>query len=882
MPPRPMVNKSFTFAVKVDWNNDGTFTSVLSTAFGVGDDISRFVKQVDITQGNSDPQSNVADIGKATIILDNKSKWFSPANTVSPFYGYLTPHKAVYVAVTDGVNIWQRFAGFIESITPTSGSRKERECTIECCDYLGVLQGHMLSLPVITGQTGDVLAKTIVNTAILPRYYSQLIYKTATPADGNYVTINGVTFTFRNTISSANDVLIDTTFRAREATFDNLRRAINGEGGAGTLYHINTVRPNYIVASMHRSHYQTCQDDSPVRYYRMNEAAGTTMYDHGTNGTAGNGTYSGSPTLGATSLFSVGDADKAVTFDGTNDYASIPSIELYGRSWSLELWVKFAGSPPAQQDVFSIHSAFSANQAFYMRYETGVLTAYFYSGSSVNSGALATGTGYLVTVTYDAIATTLKMYINGTLTSTATSAGPYSGLTPTIQLGVYSAAAANYTKADIDDVKLYFSALSAEAVQAHYDDATSGFGVLIAATVPGALGTITSSASGLSISNILVTSLEALSGVVTYETGVETFDYAGDSWGEERTNALSAITEVTTSEQGWFYQDVDGLIYWRNRNYPFTRYSASVVGAFNLDALPEGSTQIERIKNRVVVSYTPRSTVTSGVVAQAKNAISVPGTVAGSGSEKHYGSLVVASNRDIVKNGENTKTVDFEFRDAVTGQKMAITSLVLPPTPVTDWQAGEQTAGDNNGYYNNFNYLNMLVQNLGTKARVTITNTATGTLRIFDFQLRGEGLAKYEQTQIIREDQDSIDLYSRRVMTVNLPLPVQQTYAEALSEYLLSRFSTPAFEITKIGFGNRQRVDNTNIYAIKLGDVITVTDEQFGVTALKHQVVGINSTLHVDPSNNNMEFTLKRIDDQTYSLWDDPVYAKWDETRWTI
>jgi len=298
--------------------------------------------------------------------------------------------------------------------------------------------------------------------------------------------------------------------------------------------------------------------------------------------------------------------------------------------------------------------------------------------------------------------------------------------------------------------------------------------------------------------------------------------------------------------------------------------------------LPQGGTLVERIKNKIVVSYRPRSSVTSGVVAQAKNTISVPGTAADAGSEKRLSSKVVGNSLGLVKNGENSKTIDLDYRDETTGAKMAVTALTIPPVASTDWTAGEQTSGDNNGYYNNYNYLNFLVQNLGTKARITITNTATGTLKIFGLQLRGVGLAKYEQTQIIREDSASVTSYARRVMSVNLPLPVQQTYAEALSEYLLNRYSSPAFEIDKIAFGNRVSVDGYNVYSIHIGDIISITDAQLGITTLKHQVVGMNSTISVDPSSNNLEFALRRIDDQTFLIWDDTVYGLWDDARWSI
>lgn len=54
--------------------------------------------------------------------------------------------------------------------------------------------------------------------------------------------------------------------------------------------------------------------DSPIGYWRLGEAAGTTAVDAGSG--SHNGTYVGSPTLGVAGL--VGDANTAVTFNGTS------------------------------------------------------------------------------------------------------------------------------------------------------------------------------------------------------------------------------------------------------------------------------------------------------------------------------------------------------------------------------------------------------------------------------------------------------------------------------------------------------------------------------------------------------------------------------------
>ena len=63
--------------------------------------------------------------------------------------------------------------------------------------------------------------------------------------------------------------------------------------------------------------------DTPLAYYRLGEASGTTLVD--SSGNARDGTYAGSPTLGAASLLVSDPSNTAVSFDGVNDIATVAS-----------------------------------------------------------------------------------------------------------------------------------------------------------------------------------------------------------------------------------------------------------------------------------------------------------------------------------------------------------------------------------------------------------------------------------------------------------------------------------------------------------------------------------------------------------------------------
>lgn len=81
--------------------------------------------------------------------------------------------------------------------------------------------------------------------------------------------------------------------------------------------------------------------DNPLAWYKFEETSGTTITDIA-NGY--DGTSSGSPTLGV-----AGKVGNAATFDGTNDYVTLPDLGTggsfaYAEPISVECWLKFTGT----------------------------------------------------------------------------------------------------------------------------------------------------------------------------------------------------------------------------------------------------------------------------------------------------------------------------------------------------------------------------------------------------------------------------------------------------------------------------------------------------------------------------------------------------------
>ena len=93
---------------------------------------------------------------------------------------------------------------------------------------------------------------------------------------------------------------------------------------------------------------------APVSYWRLGETAGITAADGGSAGS--DGTYTGGVALDQPGAI-VGDADRAVHFDGTDDYIEIPHDPAYLiDNGTIQFWFN-ADNLAGEQDLFSKDSS---------------------------------------------------------------------------------------------------------------------------------------------------------------------------------------------------------------------------------------------------------------------------------------------------------------------------------------------------------------------------------------------------------------------------------------------------------------------------------------------------------------------------------------------
>lgn len=227
----------------------------------------------------------------------------------------------------------------------------------------------------------------------------------------------------------------------------------------------------------------TVLGDSPLAYYRMDEASGTTEYDVSTNGN--NGTISGSGVTYSQSGAITADSDKALLLDGTAGDIALPST-LNPNGWSaisVECWVKLSNVTfSSQPTIFASDTSGGTNKGFSLWLDASGAGMHFVIGNGTTNAdahwvtTLSAGTWYHIVGTWNG--TTITLYVNGTSRATASLSGTIGASTHTPIIGHNPGASGDYLPATSDEAAIYNYALTSTQVGNHYTNGTAANTVL--------------------------------------------------------------------------------------------------------------------------------------------------------------------------------------------------------------------------------------------------------------------------------------------------------------------------------------------------------------------------------------------------------------------
>lgn len=229
------------------------------------------------------------------------------------------------------------------------------------------------------------------------------------------------------------------------------------------------------IGSTSLSYFTVVMSDGPVAYWRLDETSGTSAADSSGNGH--NGTYVGSPTLGADGVMDDGTGSPSAEFDGSTQWVTVPLASVLGLDdVTVEAWINF--DTTAQMGIFNVNrTGADDNRWGLWKISTGKLE---YSAGTLgvvweSDTPLSIDTAYHVVMTRSA-AGALKFYVNGVLDGEATVDVTVGTSGDTVQIGMDVDPAGNtdWFNGHIDEVAVYDRVLTAAEVAEHYIVGSSG------------------------------------------------------------------------------------------------------------------------------------------------------------------------------------------------------------------------------------------------------------------------------------------------------------------------------------------------------------------------------------------------------------------------
>lgn len=211
--------------------------------------------------------------------------------------------------------------------------------------------------------------------------------------------------------------------------------------------------------------------DNPLAFWRKDDPSGTVAVDVMA---FQNGTYVGSPILGAASLL-VADANPAVTYNGSSQYTTVTGANIWRTTgYSVEFWCKGA----AQSDARIWAEGNSTNATPIFSLGTGATTTSKLrcflrtdaTGSPLNSESTAVCFDNLPHhIVFTDNNGVWQLYVDGV----ADISGSYTPATTSINrasiAALLRASASNWFAGTVDEVAIYTTILNQARVTAHFD-----------------------------------------------------------------------------------------------------------------------------------------------------------------------------------------------------------------------------------------------------------------------------------------------------------------------------------------------------------------------------------------------------------------------------
>ena len=299
---------------------------------------------------------------------------------------------------------------------------------------------------------------------------------TFVPSTSMHIYINGVqseTNTVTSPVASINTATANLTVGGRE--YAGAEDYFNGVIDEPRIYNYARTA-GQIVEDMNAGHPAPGSPiGSPLGHWKFDEGYGTTLNNSGSKGTS----IAGSSAGGA-AWTNHGKFGKAIVTDGTATYATIPdddSIDFnYNQDFTVSFWMRDIGGSTASKAIVEkwttggtpypyVFRTATGNKVIFLRFDT--TNNPFITSSKV---VMDSAWHHIVGVKNGS---TMYLYVDGVLDGTTTdSTNTTTTNTSAVQIG-RRGGGSNFWSGNLDELKIYNSALTASQVKLEYNRAQS-------------------------------------------------------------------------------------------------------------------------------------------------------------------------------------------------------------------------------------------------------------------------------------------------------------------------------------------------------------------------------------------------------------------------
>lgn len=230
----------------------------------------------------------------------------------------------------------------------------------------------------------------------------------------------------------------------------------------------NTARTeSEIKANMYKE--LTGSESGLAAYFKMNEGTGTSVNDAGTN--SNTGTLTNGPVWRISGCFA--GPGKALDFDGSNDYVTIPSdAGLTTSQFTVEFWMKMKATTGTYAGI--IDRGRNSSKNWYFLTIQNSLGGMFGIGKGSSNSEIWFGINdtkwHHIAGTYDG--TTASLYLDGMLQSTITVS--MSTADKAINLGKWTDLSSNYSNVVLDELRIWNNARSGSDIREEMNKTLAG------------------------------------------------------------------------------------------------------------------------------------------------------------------------------------------------------------------------------------------------------------------------------------------------------------------------------------------------------------------------------------------------------------------------